>query len=181
MDKPILGLIGFIIILTICLLPAGIAARRKHHQSTAIFILNLIMGVTALGWIFALGFTPLGGVIALGWASTGWLAALVWAFTAVRPELNKEQTMACPHCAERVMRAARICKHCDKEVHTPAKPVRESVKYPAPEPVDETMKDLDLAKRYGIKKETGYYVFQGRRCPSLDVALKFARAAENSK
>ena len=45
------------------LLPALIAAMRNHHNALAIFVLNLLTGWTAIGFI----------------------AALVWAFTAVRP------------------------------------------------------------------------------------------------
>lgn len=43
-------------------LPALIASRRRHHNAMAIFILNLF----------------------LGWTFLGWVAALVWASTAVR-------------------------------------------------------------------------------------------------
>jgi ABC-type transport system involved in cytochrome c biogenesis permease component len=47
------------------MLPWIIAAVRVHHQSLAIFALNLFLGWTALGWI----------------------VALIWALTAVRREL----------------------------------------------------------------------------------------------
>jgi Superinfection immunity protein len=43
--------------------PAFIAGGRKHHQTFAIFMLNLL----------------------LGWTLLGWVVALVWACTAVRP------------------------------------------------------------------------------------------------
>ena len=43
-------------------LPGMIAIERKHHQAAAIFMLNLLLGWTVLGWI----------------------AALVWAVSAVR-------------------------------------------------------------------------------------------------
>ncbi len=35
-------------------LPSFIAALRHHHSGTAIFVLNLLLGWTALGWIIAL-------------------------------------------------------------------------------------------------------------------------------
>ena len=38
----------------------GIAGARRHHQTGAILVLNLL----------------------LGWTLLGWIAALVWAFTA---------------------------------------------------------------------------------------------------
>lgn len=43
-------------------LPSFIAALRDHHQQWAIFMLNLL----------------------LGWSLLGWVAALIWACTAVR-------------------------------------------------------------------------------------------------
>jgi len=42
------------------LLPALIAARRKHNNAPAIFVLTLF----------------------LGWTFVGWVAALVWSMTA---------------------------------------------------------------------------------------------------
>lgn len=35
-------------------LPSLLASRRKNHNSTAIFVLNLLLGWTAIGWIVAL-------------------------------------------------------------------------------------------------------------------------------
>lgn len=49
-------------------LPAVVASARRHHQTGAIFVLNLF----------------------LGWTFLGWIAALVWAATAVRPELRPQ-------------------------------------------------------------------------------------------
>lgn len=51
-----------LILLGIYFLPAIIAAGRSHHNATAIFLLNLLLGWTAIGWILS----------------------LVWAATAVR-------------------------------------------------------------------------------------------------
>ena len=51
-----------ILFLALYFLPATIASARGHHNRLAIWVLNLFLGWTALGWI----------------------AALVWAFTAVR-------------------------------------------------------------------------------------------------
>ena len=43
-----------IVVGTIYFLPTIIAACRSHHQAGAIFILNLFLGWTLLGWIGAL-------------------------------------------------------------------------------------------------------------------------------
>jgi hypothetical protein len=46
--------------------PTGVAAARGHHQTLAIFLLNLL----------------------LGWTGLGWIAALIWAATAIPKENN---------------------------------------------------------------------------------------------
>lgn len=49
------GLIAFLIIGTaIYFIPSFIATTREHHQALAIFMLNLLLGWTALGWIVAM-------------------------------------------------------------------------------------------------------------------------------
>lgn len=74
------------------LFPTYIAMQRHHHQSLAIFFLNLL----------------------LGWSLIGWVAALIWSMTAVKKELNKEMTKQCPACAETIMKAAKVCRYCGK-------------------------------------------------------------------
>ena len=49
-----------IVVLVLYLLPALVASQRRHVNRTAIFILNLL----------------------LGWTFIGWIIALVWSFTA---------------------------------------------------------------------------------------------------
>ncbi len=57
-----MDIILLIVVIVAYFLPAIIAAGRTHHQSTAIFFLNLLLGWTALGWI----------------------AAFIWSLTAVQ-------------------------------------------------------------------------------------------------
>lgn len=52
---------GLLVLLLLYLLPSFIAGGRKHHNTSAITVLNLLLGWTVLGWIIS----------------------LVWAFTAV--------------------------------------------------------------------------------------------------
>ena len=40
--------------LAIYFCPTGIAVRHKHHNAKAIFVLNLLLGWTFIGWIIAL-------------------------------------------------------------------------------------------------------------------------------
>jgi hypothetical protein len=51
-----------LIALCLYLFPTVIAALRGHHNTMAIFVLNLM----------------------LGWTLLGWIGALVWSFTAPR-------------------------------------------------------------------------------------------------
>jgi hypothetical protein len=42
------------IIIALYFVPSLIAALRGHHQTTAIFLLNLLLGWTFIGWVVAL-------------------------------------------------------------------------------------------------------------------------------
>ncbi|MFA5056470.1 MAG: superinfection immunity protein [Opitutaceae bacterium] len=46
--------IAVIVSIVLYFLPAGIAIRRSHRNDLAIFVLNLFLGWTFLGWVVAL-------------------------------------------------------------------------------------------------------------------------------
>jgi hypothetical protein len=50
------------LVLLVYFAPTAVASAREHHQTGAIFVLNLF----------------------LGWTLLGWLIALIWSATAVR-------------------------------------------------------------------------------------------------
>jgi hypothetical protein len=57
--------------------------------------------------------------ILLGWTLVGWLVSLVWAIkedsqmvAMVQAAQPSGDTATCPHCAETVKAAAKVCKHC---------------------------------------------------------------------
>lgn len=58
----ILGILTVLSLIFIYVLPAIVANVREHHQESAIWALNIL----------------------LGWTFVGWVIALVWALTAVR-------------------------------------------------------------------------------------------------
>ena len=48
------NLIVLCAVIALYFLPFGLAKYRKHHQSDAILMTNLLLGWTVLGWIAAL-------------------------------------------------------------------------------------------------------------------------------
>ena len=97
------------------LLPAIVASSREHHRTVAILALNVF----------------------LGWTAVGWATALIWALTkpapsrqyflenspAVAPSKAPQSTIEpvdgyrkCPYCAQPILAAAVLCRHCDQEL-----------------------------------------------------------------
>ena len=73
-------------------IPAINAQSRKHASVGAIFLLNLLLGWTVLGWL-----------IALFWSATGNTRAA---------EASPATHVKCPDCRELVLHDAKVCKHC---------------------------------------------------------------------
>jgi hypothetical protein len=90
--------LGLIVLVGGCVyfLPTIVALHWRHPSTLGIFILNLF----------------------LGWSVVGWVASLVWAASGPRGDdpgyarFNNQPTKRCPACAEEILAAARKCKHC---------------------------------------------------------------------
>lgn len=86
------------VVAAIYFLPAIVAGSRDHRSAGAIFVLNLLLGWTVLGWI-----------VSLVWSCTGDVA-VASAAPAVQTHVK------CPDCAELVLAEARVCKHCGRKL-----------------------------------------------------------------
>lgn len=53
-QDPLYGLAVFLLLLAFYFLPYVVAAARKHHNTPAILVFNLLLGWTVIGWILAL-------------------------------------------------------------------------------------------------------------------------------
>lgn len=74
--------------------PYAIARSRRHRNSDAILMLNLV----------------------LGWTILGWVGALIWAATGTTPAPVDDDLGACPHCAEPIKATAKLCRYCKNEI-----------------------------------------------------------------
>lgn len=97
--SPVAGFVFLMAAFIIYFTPTFIAAKRKHRNGNSIFLVNLLLGWTALGWI----------------------AALVWSVSAnteqrETSEIGASSDRICPMCAETIKRAAIKCKHCGADV-----------------------------------------------------------------
>jgi len=64
-----LSLLEFTVLITLYFIPSVIASLRKHQDGIAIFLLNLF----------------------LGWTVIGWIAALVWSATSVHIKVTEKK------------------------------------------------------------------------------------------
>lgn len=81
-------------ILIVYFIPAINAYSKKHRSRALILAVNLL----------------------LGWTLVGWIWAIAWSAGNARDDPDgpsRETHVRCPDCAELVLRQAKVCKHCN--------------------------------------------------------------------
>jgi hypothetical protein len=82
--------------LLIYFVPTIAAALRSSEKALGIFLLNLFLGFSVIGWA----------------------VALVWAFTS--KTVSTEAMRPCPYCRTEISLLAMVCQQCRRDVFAPA-------------------------------------------------------------
>jgi hypothetical protein len=106
----------FIFAGAICLffyfVPSIVANSRNHPNVLGIFLLNLLLGWSLIGWVIALVWA----VSDPGGDSGGTRVDPVDVALHGERVSTAEPTKRCPACAEEILAAARKCKHCGEQL-----------------------------------------------------------------
>lgn len=157
-----LGLILIAVAIYLYFIPAIYASRKNRRDTMPILVLNVLLGWTLVGW-----------VVALVWAARDDSPASV---VVQSPTALDGDTRTCPHCAETVKAAAKVCKHCHgvltPSVAASTPPVAQSTPGLFSEDYKETM------DRYGITFSREKFWFGQYAYDNLDDAVNYANTTK---
>jgi len=103
---PLIIIILLLIGIPIYFFPSLVAHSRKHPNLTSLFVLNLLLGWTILGWVGT-----------LAWAYSKKHEVIVEIKSTSQADTQDvAMTKKCPFCAEEVRVEAIKCKHCGSDL-----------------------------------------------------------------
>jgi hypothetical protein len=108
MCGPILVITGLSLGIVVYFIPSITAGKRKHPQYASIFIVNLLLGWTFIGWVIALVWSASATSRDGSDVATEDPPALV-----IAPSVSK-----CPMCFRAVPAGARACLGCGNQLST---------------------------------------------------------------
>jgi hypothetical protein len=129
MESIVAGGLAFALFIVLCglllyFLPSFIAFSRGLRNRWAIFVVNLLLGATLIGW-----------VVSLVWAIVERPESEYRSANDNKPtrdlrfqsETPSREVRSCPECGETILAIAKKCKHCQADLRTSATPeTRES-------------------------------------------------------
>lgn len=133
---------------------AGILAHNKGRSGMGFFMLSLVL-------------SPLVGLISAAIARPNAARMEV-------AELASGESKRCPHCAEIIKRAAKICRFCNRDVAATA---AEELAAPVSDPRDEPTAE-GLMVQLGITYDGARYKYKHYYYAKLDDAVAYAKTAQ---
>jgi hypothetical protein len=99
------GLVALAFLLGLYFLPSIVAKSRGVSSVGSVFIINLFLGWTFIGWVVAL---------AMAFRSPP-SASVAPQVTPASPSVDWSTSRRCPHCKEAMKRDATVCPRCHRE------------------------------------------------------------------